>query len=105
MDGPVRLEVSAFRSVWLRIWSSGGAARSLALGTLLGDCLDNARRLTMVPSKTVWLIFCLHEAGHLLLTMSISGGDSAAVRLVRAGFAVVLLLVSVSGFWPVLAPE
>ena len=45
-----------FLSVWLRFWSSGGAAMSVALGTLLGDCLHNARRLVTLPDERGRLI-------------------------------------------------
>lgn len=43
-------------TVWLRFWSSGGAAMSVALGTLLGDCLHNARRLVILPDARGRLI-------------------------------------------------
>ncbi len=48
--------VTAFVTVWLRFWSSGGAAMSVALGTLLGDCLHNARRPVMLPDERGQLI-------------------------------------------------
>ena len=44
-----------------------------------------------------------HRSVDLLLTMSIPGRNSTAATLVRTGFVVVLVLVSVPGFRPVLA--